>query len=1425
MEYKEFQKAAIKKIVNGYESSDKNNRFLVADEVGLGKTIIAKGTIRSLFYFEYLKQQCPEKYVYNVLYLCSNLNIAEQNKSKLGVSKRDRANLMDDVILGHMDFECYKGNFNEEGSSVENRTTMLLKKLLENVSENSIEKHFQEIKVMDLHKACVEIYGEQAIKEREAAVKNCLNDETILRLNIIPITTKTSIQIKGTGHQIERAFILEILYKLQKQKDSNSNVEQMNILREFEKKLGEIKKKYPKICNSPEFEKQLIEKVNTLDSSRNFQLDLLGLVSKIEENQKSEWEKLRQQFALASVELLKYDFVIMDEFQNFSEILHRANETESKKKSYVSKAEYIYLALKASNRFDELADEISEEYIRKTNGENIWNNLSMEDEAFWRTELQSVEFDGRWDIEELIGTFSKLAENRLRWKKIYEGQSIADKEKKENLLFLVKSILNRSDAVHVNKAYKEISGDTMDFVWGKVEEIELESQSGEAKSSYTKSVIELYQTEAEEKNVLLQCWQEYFFQNWYGRLRDCGNIRWYSRKKQVPFRYLLNLHFATKGMEKDVNISNLILNCFIFFSEDAREKLYLWQYAYLLTEKLAGDENRLSYTVEQLEPLRVMLGEYVKSQNSDFDLVKKCENIVIEKIFNNEFQNGHYTRILMLSATPFRMYITEGDNVENNANILEVCDFLDTNLRDNLGNKLIDYKEALLQYALGTGTFVEGDGGENVNNTGPNVLQKKKNFQGAMNQVFTRMERFAVLRKLVEEWFVKQAECGKNDELVCGKIKELWEYLMQARRVDQAGAIISYAEDAPYMGTFMHGITAGSNSEKKKRGDDNENLNDEGDGYKWKRKFDYKVKQREIQFEENSYLYVTKKEFIEKKKPLGMWHGVYEGALKQLLELDCIDTGRWEKEHEVDSLLYENHPGAARLLWIPSYVSVKKNKVKGPFKEHSDYGKTIIFSRLVQVPRMIAGLTGYEVLRRLTWLIEENCREKGIDIAIFDKVLCALGCEIKQGASTYQKLECILENLENSLEKQLLSEETGTLEENLKSIKCICKDALERYCENYTEGKQATNDKLESVADSLAKNLVHRVLLNKQQGMFAIWAVEGFGDGVCSRVYDLEDSDEKDKLRADFLKDCCTKVLRYCENGCLSDVLDEWLYICFEGEQDLGEFLGMNFGLKNVECLSFIRSTQLSVSLYECDEAGNLKSSSEQINKDGEKEETSEKINTYFARCVGMSKDDDKVSSIKGLQQSFNSPFAPFVFATTSMGQEGLDFHHYADKIMHWRLPANPVDFEQREGRINRYHCLALRKKLIEWYGDLTEEKDIYKIYQSAFENATQILLQDKDNRVVNCGLVPDWVLLNQETKESVSIKRYVPYFCLSRTNEDFHKNLKVLQLYRSVIGQTDPQEVMERLMNNRTVEEVAELFVDFSPYNYKEDADELADE
>ena len=70
------------------------------------------------------------------------------------------------------------------------------------------------------------------------------------------------------------------------------------------------------------------------------------------------------------------------------------------------------------------------------------------------------------------------------------------------------------------------------------------------------------------------------------------------------------------------------------------------------------------------------------------------------------------------------------------------------------------------------------------------------------------------------------------------------------------------------------------------------------------------------------------------------------------------------------------------------------------------------------------------------------------------------------------------------------------------------------------------------------------------------------------------------------------------------------------------------------------------------------------------------------------------------LQQAFNSPFRPFVLATTSVGQEGLDFHWYTRKIVHWNLPSNPVDMEQREGRINRYKCLAIRRNIAKFFGN-----------------------------------------------------------------------------------------------------------------------------
>lgn len=69
------------------------------------------------------------------------------------------------------------------------------------------------------------------------------------------------------------------------------------------------------------------------------------------------------------------------------------------------------------------------------------------------------------------------------------------------------------------------------------------------------------------------------------------------------------------------------------------------------------------------------------------------------------------------------------------------------------------------------------------------------------------------------------------------------------------------------------------------------------------------------------------------------------------------------------------------------------------------------------------------------------------------------------------------------------------------------------------------------------------------------------------------------------------------------------------------------------------------------------------------------------------------------IRKAFNSPFWPFVLTTTSVGQEGLDFHPWCRTLVHWDLPGNPVDLEQREGRIQRYAGLAVRRSMADDHG------------------------------------------------------------------------------------------------------------------------------
>ena len=77
---KDFQKATANRILDVFR--DGQNRVLLADEVGLGKTIIASEVIRQVS--EWHKHEKNDDH-FKVIYICSNINIANQNAKKLGI--------------------------------------------------------------------------------------------------------------------------------------------------------------------------------------------------------------------------------------------------------------------------------------------------------------------------------------------------------------------------------------------------------------------------------------------------------------------------------------------------------------------------------------------------------------------------------------------------------------------------------------------------------------------------------------------------------------------------------------------------------------------------------------------------------------------------------------------------------------------------------------------------------------------------------------------------------------------------------------------------------------------------------------------------------------------------------------------------------------------------------------------------------------------------------------------------------------------------------------------------------------------------------------------------------------------------------------------------------------------------------------------
>jgi hypothetical protein len=254
-------------------------------------------------------------------------------------------------------------------------------------------------------------------------------------------------------------------------------------------------------------------------------------------------------------------------------------------------------------------------------------------------------------------------------------------------------------------------------------------------------------------------------------------------------------------------------------------------------------------------------------------------------------------------------------------------------------------------------------------------------------------------------------------------------------------------------------------------------------------------------------------------------------------------------------------------------------------------------------------------------------------------------------------------------------------------------------------------------------------------------------------------------------------VADYCGSGCLQAVLDEYFHLLAGQNVDpagaVEQLLGainLNASVINVDsCETFLHGSPRKLRCHYAVEFGSQR--------------------------VETEKGQNRATS---LREVFNSPFRPFVLSTTSIGQEGLDFHGYCRRVVHWNLPSNPVDLEQREGRVNRYKSLVIRQNIAAKY-----RHALVQARPAEGDDPWRTLFEIADceerARTGKSELVPCWHI---DTPDAAKIERVIPLYPFSIDHGRLQRLLKTLAIYRLAFGQPRQAELVNHLLDHNLSDE-----------------------
>jgi len=232
-------------------------------------------------------------------------------------------------------------------------------------------------------------------------------------------------------------------------------------------------------------------------------------------------------------------------------------------------------------------------------------------------------------------------------------------------------------------------------------------------------------------------------------------------------------------------------------------------------------------------------------------------------------------------------------------------------------------------------------------------------------------------------------------------------------------------------------------------------------------------------------------------------------------------------------------------------------------------------------------------------------------------------------------------------------------------------------------------------------------------------------------------------------------IVRYCADGGIQAMLEEYIYL-LAPDRSLD---GVVSTLENV-----LRTSPSSVKVWKLD-----------------RDQDDTHLRCHYAVPLGAQKSTDDAGQVRivSIRESFNSPFRPFVLASTSIGQEGLDFHWYCSEVVHWNLPSNPIDLEQREGRVNRYQSLVVRRRVVQ---AMTGAETPSTGWEHLFKSA--------ESPAWGTDLVPYW----HYPQGNARIRRLIPSLAFSEEARRYPNMQKILSLYRLAFGQPGQSELLEHL-------------------------------